>query len=66
MAEEVPRDAAGKTHDPEIASADLLFQDEPAKRPSKPAANPAASAGPGEVFDLVDTPDVEVPAPRRP
>jgi hypothetical protein len=66
MAEKVPRDAAGKTHEPEIASADLLFRDEPTQKPSKPVAKPAAGAAGDEVFDLVDAPDAELPTPQAP
>jgi hypothetical protein len=66
MAEEVPRDTAGKTDDPEIASADLLFRDEPAKKPSKAAANSAPGAGPGEVFELAPEPEVAPTAPAVP
>ncbi len=66
MAEEVPRDTAGKTDDPEIASADLLFRDEP----TDPSAKPATSAAPvgewGEVFDLAPEPEVAPPTPAAP
>jgi hypothetical protein len=58
MAKEIPRDEAGKTREPEIASADLLFRDEPAGRPAKPAASAPPAGDRGEVFDLAPEPEV--------
>lgn len=54
MAEHGARDEAGKKGDPEIAAAELLFRDDPAEKPAKPARAeaPESSAGEGDVFDL--------------
>jgi hypothetical protein len=56
-----PRDDVGKTSDPEIASAEGLFRDEPVGKTAKPAgsAPPGTSAGGGEIFELADSPDAE-------
>ena len=66
MAEEVPRDATGKTQDPEIASADLLFRDDPADQPAKPAASAAPVGGSDEVFDLAPEPEDAPQPPSAP
>ena len=58
MAEDGPRDEAGKRGDPEIAAAEWLFRDDPAEKPAKPAGVRARRRRPGEgeTFDLADGP----------
>ncbi len=58
MAKEIPHDDGGKTHDPEIASADLLFRDEGASQPANPVASAAPTREQGDVFDLAPEPEV--------
>jgi hypothetical protein len=54
--------------EPEIASAELLFRDNPAAKPAKPPQKPGAAGAPGtgEVFDLVESPDPVDSAPAAP
>ena len=54
MAQDSPRDEAGKKRDPEIGAAEWLFQDEPAGKSARPAKvdAPESRAGEGEVFEL--------------
>ncbi len=74
MAENDPSDGAGKDREPEIAAADLLFRDDPVKKPSKPAVDPAHVGESGEVFDLAPpltsepepTGSAPAPIPARP
>jgi hypothetical protein len=66
MAEEIRRGDAKKAPDPEIASADLLFRDEPAVQPPKPAASAAPVGEWGEVFDLAPEPEVAAKPPSAP
>jgi hypothetical protein len=75
MAEHGPRDKAGKKSDPEIAAAELLFRDDAAEKPAKPArvTAPESAADEGDVFDLAggdleetDTDAVVAPVPIAP
>lgn len=68
-----PRDDVGKRDDPEIASAEGLFRDEPVGKTAKSAgsAPPGAGAGGGETFELADSPytetgDADPPLPAAP
>src|SRR5689334_16417464 len=53
-----PRDEAGKQGEPEIAAAEWLFRDDPAKQAATPAGSVPTGASPdvGEGFDLADSP----------
>jgi hypothetical protein len=77
MAENDPKAGAGKTREPEIAAADLLFRDDPVKKPAKPVEASAAAGGSGDVFDLAppltsepasstESEPVPIPVPPRP
>jgi hypothetical protein len=75
MAEQRPRDEAGKKSEPEIAAAELLFRDEAAEKPAKPArvAAPEPVAAGADVFDLAggdleetDAAGVVAPVPVAP
>jgi hypothetical protein len=66
MAEPDPHGGTRDGHDDQIASADWLLRDEPDVRPPQPVAKPAATTGPGEVFDLVEGPRADEAAPPGP
>jgi hypothetical protein len=71
MAEDKPRSRPQLKPESEIASAELLFRDDPGAKPAKPAQKPGAAGGAAEVFDLVEgtepaEPDTVAPAPPVP
>jgi hypothetical protein len=66
MAENAPRNPSKRDHESEIAAAEWLFQDNPAKKVGNPSHHPDLAANPDDVFALADPSSLEMPTSLSP